>query len=40
VLSIEQVKKGSKAEVRRFVQFPFKLYRNCPQWVPPLFVDA
>jgi GNAT superfamily N-acetyltransferase len=40
VLNIEQIKTGSKAEVRRFVEFPYKLYRDCPQWVPPLFIDA
>lgn len=22
-------------DVRRFIQFPFDLYRTCPQWVPP-----
>jgi len=27
-------------DVRRFVRFPFDLYRGCPQWVPPLIADA
>jgi GNAT superfamily N-acetyltransferase len=27
-------------DVRRFVRFPFDLYRNCPQWVPPLVSSA
>jgi GNAT superfamily N-acetyltransferase len=26
--------------VRRFVQIPFRLYANCPQWVPPLLMDS
>ncbi len=25
---------------RAFVAFPFRLYRGCPQWVPPLWADA
>jgi hypothetical protein len=27
-------------DVRRFVRFPFDLYRGCPQWVPPMVADA
>ena len=23
-------------DVRAFIRFPFDLYRDCPQWVPPL----
>jgi hypothetical protein len=23
-------------DVRQFINFPFELYRNCPQWVPPI----
>jgi len=26
--------------VRRFIALPFALYRDCPQWVPPLRADA
>ncbi len=40
MLSIEKVDTADKKQVRQFVEFPFHLYRNCPQWVPPLFVDA
>jgi hypothetical protein len=28
----------SARDVQRFVDFPFRLYQDCPQWVPP-FVD-
>jgi GNAT superfamily N-acetyltransferase len=28
-----------RREVNTFVRFPFELYRNCPQWVPPLRPD-
>jgi hypothetical protein len=26
-------------DVRRFIQLPFELYKDCPQWVPPLIPD-
>jgi len=29
-----------RSEVRRFVSLPFALYRDCPQWVPPLRAEA
>ncbi len=40
MLSIEKVDTADKKQVRQFVEFPFHLYRNCPQWVPPLLVDS
>jgi hypothetical protein len=40
MLTIDQVDTSSKAQVRRFVRLPFRLYKNHPQWVPPLFIDA
>ena len=40
MLTIERVDTFSKAQVRRFVRIPFRLYHNHPQWVPPLFIDA
>jgi len=30
----------NKAQVRRFVRIPYRLYANHPQWVPPLFGDV
>ena len=33
---IEIVEVSSKQQYRAFFQFPFELYRNCPQWVPPI----
>jgi len=30
---------ATKGDLRRFVMFPFDLYRTCPQWVPPLLSD-
>ena len=40
MLEIELIDTNRKDQVRRFVELPFRLYRNCPQWVPLLNVDA
>ncbi len=40
MLSLEKIDTASKAHVRRFVQIPFRLYANHPQWVPPPLIDA
>ncbi|MBI3176278.1 MAG: hypothetical protein HYZ25_21340 [Chloroflexi bacterium] len=40
MLNIEKVDTHNKAQVRRFVELPHRLYRDCPQWVPPLNLDA
>lgn len=40
MLTVEKVDTNDKAQVKRFVMFQYNLYRDCPQWVPPLFVDA
>jgi hypothetical protein len=40
MLTIEKVDTENKSQVKRFVEFYYDLYKNCPEWVPPLFVDA
>lgn len=40
MLVIEQVDTNNKRQVKRFVEFYYDLYRDCKQWVPPLFLDA
>lgn len=40
MLKIERVDTEDKAQVSRFVRIPYRLYANCPQWVPPLLIDA
>lgn len=40
MLSIEKVDTGSRRQVGRFVEFYYDLYKGCPQWVPPLYLDA
>jgi GNAT superfamily N-acetyltransferase len=39
MLTIQKINTRSKAEVQRFVHFPFRLYEDHPQWVPPLLGD-
>ena len=40
MLTIEKVDTQNKAQVKRFVKLPHRLYADCPQWVPLLDVDA
>jgi len=40
MLTIEKVDTNNKAQVKRFVRLPFRLYKDCPQWVPLLDIDA
>ena len=37
---IQQVDTSNKKQVKQFVQFPYQLYKDCVEWVPPLFTDA
>jgi GNAT superfamily N-acetyltransferase len=39
MLTIEQIDTGSAAQVNRFIQFHYDLYRGTPQWVPPFYSD-
>ncbi|MCK4976014.1 MAG: hypothetical protein KAS36_03705 [Anaerolineales bacterium] len=40
MLTIIKIDTAEKAQVRRFVRIPYRLYKNHPQWVPPLYMDA
>ena len=40
MLAINKIDTKDKAQVRRFVRIPYRLYKNHPQWVPPLYMDA
>lgn len=40
MLTIERIDTNNKSQAKRFVKFYYDLYKDCPQWVPPLFVDA
>lgn len=37
---IQRVDLQNKSQVREFVEFPYLHYLDCPQWVPPLRIDA
>ena len=40
MVTIEKVDTNNKLHVKRFVELPYRLYKECPQWVPPLYLDA
>ena len=40
MVTIEKLDTNDKRQARRFVQFYYDLYKDCPQFVPPLFIDA
>jgi GNAT superfamily N-acetyltransferase len=40
MLTIEPVDLSSKQHLRRFIDLPYRLYQNHPQWVPPLRMDV
>jgi len=40
MLTIEKINTENKSQVKRFIEFYYDLYKDCPQWVPPLFMDA
>ena len=35
-MQIRKIDLSSKRDVRKFVMFPFRLYKGCEHWVPPL----
>jgi hypothetical protein len=40
MIKIEKVDTSNKNQVRKFIEFYYGLYKDTPQWVPPLFIDA
>jgi hypothetical protein len=40
MLTIEKVDTENRKQVKRFVELPYRIYADCPQWVPPLNIDA
>jgi hypothetical protein len=40
MLTVEKVDTQDRHQVRRFVAFPYRLYRGHPQWVPPIRGDV
>jgi GNAT superfamily N-acetyltransferase len=39
-MAIIEIDTANRAQVRQFLALPFRLYRDIPQWVPPLAPDA
>lgn len=39
-MELIQIDPKKRSQVDDFIKLPFKLYQNCPQWVPPLLGDA
>ncbi len=40
MLTIERIDTADRRQARRFIDVPFRLYKDCPQWVPPLRGDV
>lgn len=40
MVTIEKIDTDSRKQVKRFVDIPYRLYKNHPQWVPPLRIDV
>jgi hypothetical protein len=40
MLIVEKIDTLSKAQARRFITIPYRLYANHPQWVPPFIADV
>ncbi len=39
-MHIHRLDVTDRRDVRRYIHFPFRLYRDCPQWVPPFVNDV
>jgi hypothetical protein len=39
-MKIAQIDTANKKQLRIFLELPFRIYKNIPQWVPPLETDA
>ncbi len=39
MLKVEKIDVRSRAQVNRFIHFPYKIYKDVPQWVPPILID-
>ena len=40
MVTIEKVDTSNKKQVERFIRLPYRLYKDNPNWVPPLDVDS
>lgn len=40
MIHVHEIDTDNPQQVRHFLGFPFQLFRDCPQWVPPMAKDA
>jgi hypothetical protein len=40
MLTVQKIDTNDKAQVKRFVRIPYRLYESHPQWVPPIMMDV
>jgi len=40
MITVEQIDTHSKKQVNEFISLQYRIYKNHPQWVPPLYTDA
>ena len=38
-VSIRPIESGNRRQLKKFIKFPWKIYRDDPNWVPPLIFD-
>ncbi|MEJ2756869.1 MAG: hypothetical protein P8046_00175, partial [Anaerolineales bacterium] len=39
MIKVEQIDPADRKQVKRFMDIQFRLYQDCPQWVPPILID-
>jgi GNAT superfamily N-acetyltransferase len=39
MVTVEKVDTGNKKKVKQFIEFQYQLYKDCKQWVPPIYDD-
>jgi GNAT superfamily N-acetyltransferase len=40
MIKVEKIDTNSGEQVKRFIEIPYRLYKDHPQWVPPLRIDV
>jgi len=40
MVTIEKIDPSNKKQARVFIEFYYNLYKECPFWVPPLYIDS
>lgn len=40
MITIDQLNPQNRAHVKRFIELPFPIYQDTPQWVPPIRIDV